>query len=317
MYLLAIDLGGSSAKIAFLKESGEIFLKWEVKTDISYGGINIVPNICTSIRNKLNEHNLREADILGIGIGAPGQVLPETGEIIEAVNLNWKRYPLKEKVCCAFDSAIPVFVDNDANIAAYGEMWLGAGIGTQNMIAITLGTGVGGGVICNGQIVKGAIGASGEIGHMRIILSGGLPCNCGNSGCLETLVSARGVVWEAEATMKMDEYKDSKLHSLEDLTAKDVFDLASAGDAGAAYTVDRVCYHLGSALANIAVVLDPEVIIIGGGVAKAGDQLLLPTQAYFNKYVFLPIKGNTKLKLAKLGNDAGIIGAGALILKNL
>lgn len=312
-WLVGVDLGGTTTKLAFLNQNGDILQKWEIATDISEQGKNITTNIATAISEKLKELREREERLLGIGIGAPGPVNVETGVIYEAINLGWTNYPLRDLL--AETTGLPVAVDNDANMAALGEMWKGAGNGAKDLVCVTLGTGVGGGVIANGSIVQGVSGAAGEFGHVIVEMEDGAVCNCGLRGCLETVASATGIV--RLAMRKLDNYEDSQLAHIfrQDghITAKDVADCAKQGDQYAQSVFDRVSFYLGYVLANVANTVNPDKIVIGGGVSKAGDILLNNVCKYFQQFTFSRVRKSTKLAIATLGNDAGVIGAAWLI----
>ncbi|MBA2873472.1 ROK family glucokinase [Thermaerobacillus caldiproteolyticus] len=309
-WLVGVDLGGTTVKIAFVTSDGELIHKWEIDTNNSEDGKYIVPDIAKSIERKLEEWGQTKDKLIGIGMGAPGPVNTETGVIYQTVNLPWKNYPLKERL--ESETSLPVVVDNDANIAAIGEMWKGAGNGAKNLVCVTLGTGVGGGIIANGQIIRGINGAGGEIGHMTSVPEGGAPCNCGKTGCLETIASATGIVRIAKEKLAKDE-KKSVLH-LRTVTAKDVFDAARENDELALEIVDYVTFHLGLALANVANALNPEKIVIGGGVSKAGDILVERVRRYFDRFAFPRVAEGVTIAIATLGNDAGVIG-GAWLAK--
>ncbi|MGM9926250.1 MAG: ROK family glucokinase [Bacillus sp. (in: firmicutes)] len=311
--LLGVDLGGTTIKLAFVNLEGVILHKWEIPTDLSDGGDYITRDIARTIQEKATELGYSIDHIAGIGIGAPGPVDARTGMVYEAVNLGWKEYPLREELAEA--TGLPVIVENDANIAALGEMWKGAGAGAQDLVCVTLGTGVGGGVIVNGGLATGCSGAAGEIGHMAVILEGGYPCNCGKTGCLETVASATGIV--RLAMENLHEHPGSSLAACASregvITAKDVAVCAQEGDFYAASVLEQVSYYLGYALANVANVLNPEKIVIGGGVSKAGDVLVEQVIAYFNNFAFFRVRESTEISIATLGNDAGIIGAAWLV----
>nr|WP_026692898.1 ROK family glucokinase [Peribacillus kribbensis] len=312
-WLVGVDLGGTTTKIAFISYYGEIIHKWEIPTDRSDHGKNITINIAKSIDDKLEELGQSKNKLLGIGMGAPGPVNSHTGAIFEAVNLGWTNYPLKQLL--EVETALPAVIENDANVAAIGEMWKGAGNGAKDLVCVTLGTGVGGGVIANGHVVTGISGAAGEIGHITVVTENGYSCNCGKKGCLETVASATGVVRLAgEALLNSEE--PSKLRDFgEELTSKDVFDTAAAGDVIAMAVCDKLSFYLGLAIANMANVLNPEIIVIGGGVSKAGDGLLRPVDSYFKQFSFPRVAASTKLAIATMGNDAGVLGA-AWLAKN-
>jgi glucokinase len=315
--IVGVDLGGTTTKLAFLNLDGEIITKWEIPTDNSNEGLNITTNIANAIDEKVTELGLTKENLLGIGMGAPGPVNYETGVILNVVNLGWQdNYPLKDRLESA--TSLPVMLENDANCAALGEMWNGAGKGAKDLVCVTLGTGVGGGVIANGNIVQGINGAAGEIGHITAIPYGGALCNCGKTGCLETIASATGIVRIAKEELAKDSVPgvlSEKMAQNGMITAKDVFDAARNGDATATKTVDHVSFHLGFVLAGIANTLNPEKIVLGGGVSKAGTVLLDSVKKYFAKFAFSSVKESTEITIATLGNDAGVTGA-AWLIKN-
>lgn len=316
-WLVGVDLGGTTTKLAFISVYGEVLHKWEIPTDVSNEGKNITLNIAKSIDQKLEEQGHSKSEVIGIGMGAPGPVDLSSGIIFEAVNLGWREpYPLKDLL--EVETSLPAVIDNDANCAALGEMWKGAGNGAKDLVCVTLGTGVGGGVIANGDIVHGVSGAAGEIGHITSMAEGGAPCNCGKTGCLETIASATGIVRLAQEILNKGAaqgelaaiYKETGI-----VTAKDVFDAASRGDKAALLVINTVALHLGIALANIANTLNPEKIVLGGGVSKAGDVLLNPVKEQFLRNSFPRVAQSTEISIATLGNDAGVIGA-AWLVKN-
>ena len=316
-WVAGIDLGGTTVKIAFLSLNGDLIDHWEIPTDNSEEGKNITSDIAKSIDAKLQELGHSKENVLGAGMGAPGPFDYKTGVIFKTVNLGWPdNFPLKERL--EADLGLPVTIDNDANCAALGEMWKGAGEGCKDLVCVTLGTGVGGGVIVNGDIVQGVKGAAGEIGHLTAIVEDGAPCNCGKTGCLETIASATGIVRLTKERLA-ERHTLSELHTLLDqegaITAKDVFDAAKKGDELAKEIVQFVAFHLGLVLANIANTLNPEKIVIGGGVSKAGDVLLNPVKENFLKFSFKSVAESTVIDVATLGNTAGVIGA-AWLAKN-
>ncbi|NNU84486.1 ROK family glucokinase [Geobacillus sp. BMUD] len=304
-WLVGIDLGGTTIKMAFVTTEGDIVHKWEIPTNTANHGEYIVADIARSLERTLVQLGGTKERLFAAGIGAPGPVEEETGMLYETVNIGWTNYPLKQRLEEAI--GLPVAVDNDANLAALGEMWKGAGGGARHLLFVTLGTGVGGGVIANGAIVRGINGAGGEIGHMTMIPDGGARCNCGKTGCLETIASATGIVRIAKEKLTADE-RPSELRN-GDVTAKAVFDAAKTGDALALEVVDEATYYLGWALANAANVTNPEKIVIGGGVSKAGDMLVERVAAHFRRFAFPRVAAGAELVLATLGNDAGVIGA--------
>lgn len=289
----------------------------KVPTDKKDRGQHIPATISIAINQKLNELNQTKNQLMGIGIGAPGPVNKDDGSIEVAVNLGWENFPLQDIL--ERETSLPVVVENDANIAAIGEMWKGAGKGATNLICVTLGTGVGGGIIVNGEIVHGSNGAGGEIGHITSVPKDGSPCNCGKSGCLETVASATGIVRVAlkelaftDCTSKLRDYYEEH----QTITAKLVFDIAEEGDKLAKQIIQQVAYNLGLALANLANGLNPEKIVIGGGVSKAGDTLLRPLREEFFSFTFPRVAQGLEIVPATLGNNAGVIG-GAWLAKEI
>ncbi|MFD4705241.1 ROK family glucokinase [Gottfriedia sp. NPDC058432] len=313
--IVGVDLGGTSIKLALLTNNGEFIDKWEVPTDKSDSGKHIPKTITIAIEEKLKQMDKTKEDIAGIGIGAPGSVRLEDGLIFAAVNLGWVNFPLKEIL--EKESGIPVIVDNDANIAAVGEMWKGAGNGAKDVVMVTLGTGVGGGVIVNGDVAHGISGSAGEIGHITVQLENGVLCNCGKTGCLETISSATGIARIANEKLQ-NTTKETVLKEMSNdspITAKDVFEAYSNGDEVAEEIVNHVMKYLALVLAGVGNTLNPENIIIGGGVSNAGELLLRPLKKYFDEFAFTTVRDSTKLSIAKLGNDAGAIGAAYLVKK--
>ncbi|MGM0844256.1 MAG: ROK family glucokinase [Bacillota bacterium] len=318
-WLVGIDLGGTTTKIAFVNFYGEIVHKWEIPTDTSENGKNIIVDIAKSIDHHLEELGETKLKLKGAGMGAPGPVDMANGIIYEAVNLGWeKNTPLKDLL--EVETGLPCVIDNDANCAALGEMWKGAGNGAKDIVAVTLGTGVGGGVITNGDIVHGSKGAAGEIGHITVMPEGGFQCNCGKKGCLETVASATGVVRLAHKALEESD-EESVLRSAAasegTISAKEIFDAAREGDVLAVAIVDNLAFYLGLAIANLGNALNPDKIVLGGGVSKAGEVLLNPVDKYFNSFAFPTVASSTSISIAKLGNDAGVIGAAWLVKNKL
>ncbi|MER2041208.1 ROK family glucokinase [Desemzia incerta] len=316
--IIGIDLGGTTVKFAILSSEGDIQQKWSIETDISEEGTKIVPSIIASIQKHIEMYGMSTGDFLGIGMGSPGTVDAENGTVIGAYNLNWKTLQMVRQQI-EEGTGIPFFIDNDANVAALGEAWRGAGESEPDVVFLTLGTGVGGGIIVDRKLVHGATGAAGEVGHITVEPNG-FQCTCGKTGCLETVASATGVVHLARDLS--DSYAgDSKLkYSIDDgqlITAKDVFDLAKEEDPLALIVVDKVAYYLGLASSHLANILNPSTIVLGGGVSRAGDILTKSIQPYFEQYTFPTIRKSTKIRLALLGNDAGVIGASSLVKSSL
>lgn len=312
--LIGIDLGGTTVKLAILTESGEIQKKWSILTDISEEGSKIIPSIINSINEHIDRYNMSKDDFIGIGMGSPGTVDREKGTVIGAYNLNWKSsQSVKSQI--ESETGIAFAIDNDANVAALGERWKGAGENEDDMVFLTLGTGVGGGIVAEGKLLHGTVGAAGEVGHITVEPDGYL-CTCGKKGCLETVASATGVVRLARDYA--DKFAgDSKLKLVIDdgqlVTAKDVFDYAKKNDDLAVIVIDKVAFYLGLACGNIANILNPSTIVIGGGVSNAGQFLIDKIQDYFDTFTFPSVRDSCKIRLALLGNDAGVIGASSLI----
>ncbi|NHI67507.1 ROK family glucokinase [Lactococcus formosensis] len=315
--IIGIDLGGTSIKFGILTLEGEVQDKWAIPTNILSDGKHIVPDIIESINHRLNLYNLDKSDFIGIGMGTPGTVDIEAATVRGAFNLNWTDVqevgaPISEGV------GLPFILDNDANVAALGERWVGAGENQPDVVFITLGTGVGGGIVAAGNLIHGVVGAAGEIGHIVVEPHDGFACTCGNYGCLETVTSATGVVRLARKFA--EEYEGNSeikanIDNGDEVTSKDIFIAAEAGDAFALSVVDKFAYYLGFACANLGSTLNPAAIVIGGGVSAAGEFLRSKVETYFQKYSFSTVRDSTKIKLAELGNDAGIIGAASLALK--
>lgn len=308
---IGIDIGGTTVKVGIFELDGTLLKKWEVPTRKEEGGVSILPDVAESIRKVLKEENIELADVVGAGMGIPGPVL-ENGYVEVCVNLGWRDMNPQEILSGLLDG-MPIRSGNDANVAALGEMWQGGGKGYSDIVMVTLGTGVGGGVILNQKIISGKHGLAGEIGHIRIREGEKEHCNCKGRGCVEQVASATGIAREARRAMaaKTDE---SMLRQFGDaVTAKDVLDCAKAGDALALEVMDTVSYYLGWALAMVSMTVDPELFVIGGGVSKAGTFLTDLIQKYYEE--FTPISENKAgIALATLGNDAGIYGAARLIL---
>lgn len=307
-YCFGIDVGGTTVKCGLFDVSGELLDKWEIPTRTENDGVNILPDVAQTIAEKIEQKGLDRGEIAGIGVGVPGPV-NEAGEVPCAVNLHWGYVNISgdlERL-----TGFPVKAGNDANVAALGELWKGGGAGHHSMIMVTLGTGVGGGIIINDKIVAGAHGAAGEIGHAHVEDSITDPCNCGNCGCLEQVASATGIVRLAKELLASTK-APSVLRECE-VTAKAVWDAVKEGDALAVQVAERFGTYLGKALAVFAAVADPEIIVIGGGVSKAGQILLDYVTAPYQKYAFSACR-ETEFALATLGNDAGICGAARMVL---
>ena len=308
-YAFGVDIGGTSVKMGLFDAGGTALDKWEIPTVKENKGAAILPDVAESLLAKMKEKKLREEELVGVGVGAPG-AMDDTGTLLcGAVNLGWDTFNIPERLGAYIN--VPIKAVNDANAAAFGEMWQGGGKGYNSLVAVTLGTGVGGGVVIDGKILVGATGAAGEIGHIHIEDKETESCNCGNKGCLEQYTSATGIVRLAERYLaKCDTpsvLRDRKV------SAKTVFDAVKAQDRVAMEIAGQFGDYLGKGLAMVAGVVNPQVFVIGGGVSKAGEILISYIEPYFRKYAFVQCK-DTKFALAKLGNDAGIYGAAATVL---
>ena len=310
-YAFGVDIGGTTVKIGLFDNQGNVLDKWEIPTNKANDGAAILPDIAASLQMKMEEKGIAKENLAGIGVGAPGAVDEEGMLVGGAVNIGWKPFNITEVMKSYID--VPVKAANDANAAAFGELWKGGGKGYNNMVAVTLGTGVGGGIIIGGQILTGATGAGGEIGHIHLNDDEAEECGCKNKGCLEQYASATGIVRLAKRRLAKDD-KASVLRQSNDISAKTVFDAVKSGDEVAIEIAKQFGEYLGKGLAAVAGVVNPEVFVIGGGVSKAGEILLSFVEPEFKKYAFKPCSG-AKFALAQLGNDAGIYGAAGLILK--
>lgn len=309
-YVVGVDIGGTSVKNGLFDAEGNLIEKWEIPTRKENGGELILKDVAAAIEKQLSDKGIEKQELLGVGVGVPGPVQTD-GYVSLCPNLGWRDYN-PDKVLSGLLGGIPVKAGNDANVAALGEAFKGAAAGEDNVVMLTLGTGVGGGIIVDGRMVAGVHGAGGELGHIVVNPEEPLACNCGNHGCLEQYASATGVVRTARRLLEASDEKSS-LRGISELTAKQVFDEAKAGDALAAKAVDMLCMYLGLASAHCALTIDPDAFVIGGGVSKAGTILTDGISAYFERFTHI-IPKKAAFKLATLGNDAGIYGAAKLVL---
>ena len=307
-YVFGVDVGGTTVKMGYFDIEGNLIEKWEIPTRTEDKGVNIIPDIAGSILVKLAQKDIDKKEVAGVGIGVPGPV-KEDGTVLVAVNLGWDKRNTNEPLEDLL--GIPVKTANDANVAALGEMWRGGGQGYEDVVAVTLGTGVGGGVIIGGKVIAGSNGAGGEIGHIHLEDNESEECGCKGHGCLEQYASATGVVRLAKKKLA-DSSKPSVLRD-DEVTAKAVWDAVKADDELAKEVANIYGEYLGKGLAAVAAVVNPQVFVIGGGVSKAGRVVIDYLEPYFDKYAF-PGTKNAKFVLAKLGNDAGIYGAAKLVL---
>lgn len=307
-YVFGVDIGGTTVKLGFFDVEGNLLDKWEIPTRKEDGGSKILPDVADSIKEKMAKENIDKSTVAGVGVGVPGPVDNE-GIVHKAVNLGWSMFSVSEVLGALLD--MPVKAGNDANVAALGEMWRGSAQGNDDVVMITLGTGVGGGIIVNGKLINGSTGAGGEVGHIHVDDNEEECCGCGNKGCLEQYASATGIVRLANRKLASTN-EDTVLRSGE-VSAKTVFDAVKAGDKVACEIADEFADYLGKGLSVIADVVNPEVICIGGGVSKAGQVIIDLIEPVYQKHVFHGSRG-TKFVLATLGNDAGIYGSAKLVL---
>lgn len=303
-YYVGVDVGGTTVKLGLFSDTGELLEKWTIPTRVEEDGKYILPDIVNSIEDKRAE---RGGNLKGIGMGIPGP-MTDDGVVLKCANFGWGVFSVKNTLA-DLTGVGNVKVGNDANVAALGEMWKGGGRGHDSIVMVTLGTGVGGGIIQKGKVLTGSTGAGGEIGHIKVEFENPAVCGCGNKGCLEQYASATGIVRMAKENCKAD----SVLAKCGEITAKDVFDGAKAGDVYCREIVERFGRYLGIALSNVAHVVDPEAFVIGGGVSAAGPIITDVVEKYYNENAMYALK-NKEFHLAELGNDAGIYGAVRMVL---
>lgn len=308
-YAFGVDIGGTTCKIGFFETSGTLLDKWEIKTNTENHGECILSDVAKAVDNKLAQEGISRDEVQGVGIGVPGPVKSD-GVVNRCVNLGWGTVNVEEELAAL--TGLKIKAGNDANVAALGEMWQGGAKGCKDVVMVTLGTGVGGGIIVDGKVVAGFNGAGGEIGHITVNHDEIEPCNCGQYGCLEQYASATGIVRMAKRKLAKTS-EDTSLDKYAELTAKDIFDEAKKEDDIALELVDEVCEILGAALSNIACVVNPEIIVIGGGVSKAGDILIETIQKHYIETSFHACR-DTRFALAGLGNDAGMYGCVQMLL---
>ena len=307
-YCFGVDVGGTTIKMGLFDVDGNVLDKWEIVTRTENGGVNVLPDIAKAVADKMAEKSIEKDEVAGVGVGVPGPV-DSKGIVHRCVNLGWDEFNVNDKLSELV--GMPVMAGNDANVAALGEMWKGGGQGHNDLVVVTLGTGVGGGIIINGKMLTGANGAGGEIGHIHVQDGEPETCGCGNNGCLEQYASATGVVRLAKRILAKTE-KATVLNA-DSVTAKDVWDAVKDGDEVAIEVAEQFGKYLGEGLAAIAGVVNPEAFVIGGGVSKAGEVLLSYVEKNYKSVVFHGSR-DVKFTLATLGNDAGIFGAAKLVL---
>ena len=307
-YVFGVDIGGTTVKLGFFDTEGNILEKWEIPTRKDLGGKYILPDIAESITDKLLEKGITKEEVVGVGVGVPGPVDAD-GVVFKAVNLGWDIFSVSNTLGDLIN--LPVKAGNDANVAALGEMWKGGGKGHDDLVAVTLGTGVGGGIIVQGKLLAGATGAGGEIGHIHVEDNEEDRCGCGKKGCLEQYGSATGIVRIANRVLAATD-EASVLRDGE-ITAKAVCDAAKQKDAVVIKVLEKFGEYLGRGLASIACVVNPEIFVIGGGVSKAGEILTEGLKKHYNQNLLSALY-DKEFRLATLGNDAGIYGSAKMIL---
>ena len=312
-YIYGIDIGGTTVKMGLFDEKGDMLEKWEIVTRKENNGENILPDIVKSIKEKNTEKSIETDDILGIGMGVPGPIT-EDGRVLKCANLGWGILSVADEMS-KLTGVEKVKVGNDANVAALGEQWRGGGRGFDNIVMVTLGTGVGGGIIMDGKILTGENGAAGEIGHITVNPKETLTCGCGCKGCLEQYSSATGVIRMAKERLEASD-KPSELRKFDadEIGGKEVFDAYKAGDELAAEAVNEFAIYLGMGLGNVASVVDTQAFVIGGGLSKNGPVVIDIVKEQYKKNVMFALK-NTEFRLAELGNDAGMYGAVRMVLQ--
>lgn len=310
-YVFGADIGGTTVKIGLFETSGELLEVWEIPTRTENNGVNILPDITEAINNKLKEKNISKLDVEGVGMGVPGPVGTD-GTVLKCVNLGWGIFNVEDEMTRLI--GLKAKVGNDANVAALGEMWQGGGRGYEDIVMVTLGTGVGGGVIIGGHILNGINGAAGEFGHMTMRHDETDICGCGKKGCLEQYTSANGIVRVTKRYLAENPDVVTSLKDQDEITSKLIFDEAKKGDKIACLMVDGVGDMLGHGLSSVAMVVNPQAFVIGGGVSRAGNILIETIEKHYREYAFHASR-DTVFKLAELGNNAGIYGAVRLVLE--
>lgn len=309
-YYVGIDLGGTFIKGGIVDDLGTIICEDKTPTETEKGNYAVAENIAALTKKLLKTANLNSTDVVGLGMGSPGMIDSKKGVVIYAGNLGFRNFDIAQAVEKL--TGIRVKVANDANVAALGETKFGAAKGFENVVLITLGTGVGGGVVIEGKMLEGTLGAGAELGH-SVIVVGGEPCTCGRKGCLETYASATALIRETKKAM--EEHKDSKMWeigSTDAVSGKTAFDYKES-DVYAKAVIDNYVEKLAAGLTNFANVFRPEIILIGGGVCAQGDNLVKPLQALLDRDLFAGKLGpQVPIKTASLGNSAGLLGAAAL-----
>ncbi|MCX4326897.1 MAG: ROK family glucokinase [Lachnospiraceae bacterium] len=313
-YIYGIDLGGTTVKMGLFDNEGNIIDKWEIVTRKEDNGSQILPDIAASVQDKNSEKNIAIEEIEGIGIGVPGPVT-EDGRVLKCANLGWGVLSVTDELR-RLTGISKARAGNDANVAALGEQWRGGGRGFDSIVMVTLGTGIGGGIIQNGKILTGSNGAAGEIGHIKVNFNETATCGCGGHGCLEQYSSATAIMRHARELVTVTE-EESYLRQFETekITGKEIFDGYKAGDNLAKQVVKRFAEYLGIGLSHVTAVVDTQAFVIGGGVSKNGQAVIDVIREEYEKNVTLFALKGKEFRLAELGNDAGMYGAVRMVME--
>jgi glucokinase len=311
-HALGIDIGGTSIKIGLFSSEGELLDKWQIPTRTEQNGRYILEDTSASLETEMKKRHISKEDVVGIGIGIPGPVINHS-TAAACTNLHWGEVKVADEIK-KLTGVSNVIVENDANVAALGEMWTGSCKGCRSVAMITIGTGIGGGFVLDGKILSGRCGVAGELGHMQVCTDEERICSCGKRGHLEQYAAAPGILWKTRKLLKETD-KESVLREIEDLSIKHVFDAAKENDELALEVVDFVGEMIGRTMSYISMIVDPDVFVIGGGVSNAGDILIDSITKHFKDIVAFPSSGEAEIRLATLGNDAGIYGAVKMILE--
>lgn len=315
-YAAAVDIGGTSIKFGLINEKGEVIYSSQYKSEAQKGSKYVVDKVKLAIKEIIQYD--RNIKICGIGISSAGQIDSASGKVLYATD-NIPGYTGTDlKGILESEFRLPTFVENDVNASAVGERWKGVSIGYDNIVCITIGTGIGGCIMLNGQVLHGALGSAGEMGHM-IIEHNGLPCNCGNRGCYEQYASANALVRNFKEKLINGENSLVLNHisSKDEINALHIFEAAKAGDNLANVVLEEFIKYLGTGIINLVHILNPQLIIIGGGVSFQGEYLSDKVQAYVNRLIMPSFQSCLSIKTAKLGNEAGIVGAAKIVFDNI
>lgn len=311
LYAFGVDIGGTTIKMGLFATNGKLIDTWEIPTRTESDGKFILTDIAEAVESKMKEYSIVRQAVAGIGMGVPGPV-SEDGTVLKCVNLGWDVFNVERRLSTL--TGLKVKAGNDANVAALGELWQGGGKGYQNIVMVTLGTGVGGGIIINGRILSGATGSAGEIGHIPVNENETEPCGCGKRGCLEQYTSANGIVRITKRYFASHPESDSILNGKQALTSKDICEAAKDGDDVALAMLDEMGHLLGKGLAAVSCAVNPDAFVIGGGMSKSGELVIEPIRKHYKEFAFHASR-ETEFKLATLGNMAGIYGGVKMVLE--